>query len=104
MVRTGENSAVPKNKIYPQADMLKPLSCICSTNIVCCREPMFLMAKKKKIRNNLQTILCQSALTVKQLENKERNQEYLSQISFWLCYGRLLKFIASVAVSASQAK
>lgn len=47
MVRTGENSAVSKNKIYPQADMLKPLSCICSTNIVCCREPMFLMAKKK---------------------------------------------------------
>lgn len=47
MVRTGENSAVSKNKIYPQADMLKPLSCVCSTNIVCCREPMFLMAKKK---------------------------------------------------------
>lgn len=91
--------------MYSQADMLKPLSCICSTNVVCHREPKFLTAKrKKKIRDNLLTILCQSALTVKQLENKERDQEYLSQISFWLCYGHLLKFFASAAVSASQAK
>lgn len=54
--------------------------------------------------NNLLTILCQSALTVKQLENKGRDQEYLSQISFWLGYGQLLKFFASAAISASQAK
>lgn len=62
MVRTGENSAVSKNKIYSQADMLKLLSCICSTNIVCCREPKFLTAKKKKI-------------------NQEQHADYLVSVS-----------------------
>lgn len=108
MVR-GENSAVSKNKIYLEADMLKSLLCIRGTSYVCYREPKLLNKFKKKNKKikNLQTFLtfwCQSALTVKQLENKARDQEYPSQISFWLCYGRWLNFFVSAALSGSQAK
>lgn len=72
-------------------------------------EPKVLNKSKKKptkIKNNLQTFLKfwrQSALTVRQLENKVKDEEHLSQISFWLCCGQLLNF-ASAAVSVSQTK
>lgn len=48
MVRRGENSAVSKNKIYLEADMLKSLLCIRGTSYVCYREPKLLNEFKKK--------------------------------------------------------
>ena len=64
--------------------------------------------KKKKIYQeelvDLPDILVSVCLDSQATENKAKHQEYLSEISFWLCYGQLLNFFASAAVSVSQAR